>query len=226
MRVWFVVVLLLLLLATVAEGDQTRLLTGKSSKGSGSGGRESKGGGGGGGRGRLRNRRKGDCGESKPPHKHGYDDLGIRFNKFEMTDDYKGRPVYLTWNDYPMSDELAYNLSHYSTTESLVTPHDYEAKGVCIEHYIHAVGGYPTFPSKNPNSSFWDELQEVVVAQELRLQDRIPGVFVLPELWQGWTAEEVAESVHDEVRSIASHEVFPKDLLTNLTSPIIIVSRH
>lgn len=138
--------------------------------------------------------------KDKGPQRLGYDDLGIRCNKFEMADDYDGYPIHLDWRDYPMSDDLAYKLSHYSTTESLVTHHDYETKGVCISHYIDEIGGYPTFPSKDPKSEFWDDLEEVVKAQKLRLRGKIPSFFTLPDLWRGWTAAQIAEAVHDEVR--------------------------
>ena len=69
---------------------------------------------------------------------------------------------------------------------------------------MHAVGGYPTFPSSNPNSPFWHDLEEVVVSQQLQKIGKIPDFFVLPELWQGWTADEVAEAVHrpSEVKQI------------------------
>jgi len=196
MRVQFALALLPLVLATAVEVDSKwvrRKRHGKSSKGSKGDASQKVGSKGGGAP-----RNDIDC-EDKEPHKHGYDDLGIRYNKFQMTEEYFGRSVYLTWKDYPLKEEMAYKLSHYSTGESLVMPGDYEANGVCIEDYIHAIGGYPSFPSSNPTSLFWDELEEVVEAQELRLQGLLPSFFVLPDLWQNFTAAEVAEAVNDEV---------------------------
>jgi hypothetical protein len=93
---------------------------------------------------------------------------------------------------------MAYKLSHYSTVQSLVMPDDYEVKEVCIEHYIDAVGGYPVFPERDPNSPFWEELQEVVNARKMRIQGRIPSFFVLPDTWKGYTADQVADAVHNE----------------------------
>ena len=162
------ILLLLAVLSVMADATQLRrAMSEKSSKGSGtmmSGGR------GRGGHGRRHRRRHNtkDCGEPREPHKHSKYDLGIRFNKFEMTRDYSGFPVKLDWRNFPLDEDMAYKLSHYSTIQSLVMPDDYEVKGVCIEHYIDAVGGYPVFPERNPNSPFWDELQEVVNAQMLR----------------------------------------------------------
>jgi hypothetical protein len=144
-----------------------------------------------------------DCGEPVVPHKHSKYDMGIRFNKFNMTPDYIGFPVELDWRNYPLDEDMAYRLSQYSTIESLVMPDDYEVKDVCIEHYIDAVGGYPTFPESNPNSPFWSDLQEVVNAQKLRLNGRIPSFFVLPVTWQEFSADEVAEAVRDEYPGIS-----------------------
>lgn len=215
MRVCFVAFLLSLIALsapTVVKATQLRRADhggggGMSSKGSGT----KKGGGGGrggGNRHHRKSRQHKDCGETKKPHKHGKFDMGIRFNKFEMEEDYIGHPVKLDWRNYPLDESMAYKLSHYSNVESLVMPDDYEVNGVCIEHYIDAVGGYPVFPESHPNSPFWDELQEVVDAQELRLRGQIPSFFVLPDLWKRFSAAEVAEAVHDEVRRLwngASH---------------------
>lgn len=145
--------------------------------------------------------RRGHC-ETKRPRRHGRDDLGIRFNKFQMLDHYDGRPIHLDWRDFPMRDRLAYKLAHYSNIQSVMTYDDYELHGACIEDYIHEVGGYPSFPSRDPGSHFWKELQEVVDAYKLRLRGKIPPFFVLPDLWYGWTADEVAEAVHDEASDL------------------------
>jgi membrane-associated phospholipid phosphatase len=96
---------------------------------------------------------------------------------------------------------MSYNLRYYSSAYSVVTTDDFEMQGHDIEHYIEAVGGYPTMPSNDPYSAFWKEDLEVVVKTQIdrragKLPD--PSVFTLPDLWKDWTAYEVAESVHDE----------------------------
>lgn len=184
------ILLVFAVLTVMADATQLRRTKSeKSSKGSGT-----KGGHGG----RHRRHSTKDCGEPRKPHKHGKYDLGIRFNKFKMTDDYIGFPVKLDWRNFPLDEDMAYKLSHYSTVQSLVMPDDYEVKEVCIEHYIDAVGGYPVFPERNPDSPFWQELQEVVNAQKMRIQGRIPSFFVLPDTWKGYTADQVADAVHNE----------------------------
>jgi hypothetical protein len=184
------ILLVFAVLTVMADATQLRRTKSeKSSKGSGT-----KGGHGG----RHRRHSTKDCGEPRKPHKHGKYDLGIRFNKFKMTDDYIGFPVKLDWRNFPLDEDMAYKLSHYSTVQSLVMPDDYEVKEVCIEHYIDAVGGYPVFPERDPNSPFWQELQEVVNAQKMRIQGRIPSFFVLPDTWKGYTADQVADAVHNE----------------------------
>ena len=192
MKLLSAILLLTLLLASLVEGTRNKRVRRNIRDGSGKSAKVSKG-----------SERPGhhdnkDCGV-KGPHKHGEDDLGIRFNKFEMTNAYGERPVHLTWKNYPLDEDMVYKLSHYSTIASLVMLDDYEVEDICIEHYIDKIGGYPSFPSHNPRSPFWRDFGEVVEAQKLRLRGQIPSFFVLPDLWQGWTAAQVAEAVHSEV---------------------------
>jgi hypothetical protein len=127
------------------------------------------------------------------------DDLGYRFNKFAWSD---GSNITLDWNDYPLNDTLGYKLRNESNAISVMTKYDFEVKRVCISKYIQGVGGYPTFPSNDPNSTFWPDLEEVVQAQIDRRNGTLPdnSTFTLPDLWQGWDVSQVGEAVHDEVR--------------------------
>jgi hypothetical protein len=133
----------------------------------------------------------------KPPKVAG--DLGIRFNKFAMLD---GSNLTLDWNDYPMNYTLEYRLRNESNAISVVGPTDYEVKGVCINKYIQAVGGYPDFPSNDPKSAYWENLKVVVQTQIDRRNGKLPDnrTLTLPDLWEGWNVSQVGEAVHDEVR--------------------------
>lgn len=124
-------------------------------------------------------------------------ELGYRFNKFQMYPEYVGEAFTLTASDYPLSDDVSHTLAFDSNAYSVVTDHDYRMKGHDIEHYIEAVGGYPARPGTD---AYWREFREVVKRARARQLGRLPakGAFRPPRLWAKMNAIEVADAVHDE----------------------------
>lgn len=130
------------------------------------------------------------------------DDLGIRFNIIRKYENYSG-PDILTAQDFPLSNELAYTLCHHSGAlchhsgaASMITMDDYELAGINLEDYVQAAGGYPTMPSRDPDAEYWNDLGIVVKAQIDR-RNGVKPTFTLPDFMKDWSANQVAESVHD-----------------------------
>lgn len=135
-------------------------------------------------------------------------DMGLRFNKFTMYPEYNGPEFVLTAPSYPLSADMANTLSYESNAYSVVTQSDVRMEGHDIEHYIAAAGGYPPRPSPDPNAPYWPEFREVVERQLDRLNGKLPpkSIFNPPILWESFNATQVAEAVHDEVRSVCTAE--------------------
>jgi len=129
------------------------------------------------------------------------EEMGYRFNKFEMSPDYDGPGVVLKAPDYPLSTEMAHTLSYESNAYSVVTGNDFEMEGHDVKHYIEAVGGLPDRPSPDPDAPYWTVFREVVERQLERLDGKLPpaSLYHAPKIWENYTVTEVAEAVHDEV---------------------------
>lgn len=136
------------------------------------------------------------CPTGKKPNKD-LDDMGYRFNKFRMLD---GTELVLDWNDFPLSKNMANTLQHKSDGYSVITNDDFEVKNACLDKYIQALGGYPTMPSKDPNATYWTDLEIVVRAQMDRQKGKLPPprVLTLPKLWENFTVSDVGEAVNGE----------------------------
>lgn len=127
-------------------------------------------------------------------------DLGIRFNKITFAEGII--PLMATTplgpQDYPICPETADWLRD-SQAVSVTAPYDCDECDIPLGELIQAAGGWPTHPTSSNNIAFWDELFEVVQAQEYRLRDEDPEKLLkLPAIWTNYTIHDVAEAVHDE----------------------------
>jgi len=140
-------------------------------------------------------------------------DLGIRFNKVGATND---ESASLGMYDYPLDMTTTQWLRTSTNAISIIHPDD------CMEcpsdddfftDMIKSIGGEPTHPSLDPNSSYWQELREVVTVQLNRRSDVDPTtVLPMPNIWAGFNIQQVAEAVHDEFPGIHHIELI-KNLL-------------
>ena len=137
-------------------------------------------------------------------------DLGIRFSKIVFADvnaDTSRLP--LRKRDYPIDHETCLWLGNSQCPSVIIPENCYE----CDTHFpalIKAIHGKPTHPSRNPNSTYWDELREVILMQAHRLNGTDPkDIMPIPKIWKNFTIEEVAVAVHNEVR---------QNVIENLTS--------
>lgn len=128
------------------------------------------------------------------------DDLKMRFNKFEMLDETAQKPI-LSAEDYPLTEDMSERLRYESNAYSVVTLSDVRMRDHNVMHYIEAVGGLPSMPTKNMTDAYWQEFKAVVKRSRDRQLGRLPpsGAFRAPRLWENMNAAEVAEAVHDEV---------------------------
>jgi membrane-associated phospholipid phosphatase len=125
-------------------------------------------------------------------------DLNIRFNKITYPE---GIPsslkLPLTKKDYPISEKTAEILRTQSLADGVVLPSDYDMHGARPARYVRQLGGPPTYPSSNPNNTFWGELEAVVDDQILRRASGAPP-FTLPALWTNFSIHDVAKAVYNE----------------------------
>lgn len=65
---------------------------------------------------------------------------------------------------------------------------------------IAKIGGTPTHPSTNPNSPYWAEFREVIMARHARIRgdDPISLLKRVPKVWKNLTLEGISEAVHNE----------------------------
>lgn len=127
-------------------------------------------------------------------------DYGIRFSKVvfpEGTEEPVGF-LPLTAENYPISEETA-TILRQTNCPSVVTPDDYECRGLNLDDMLNSVGVGPMHASSDPYDPFWDELRTVVDAQYLRREQKCTKqVMPLPKIWENYTLDDVAEAVHDE----------------------------
>ena len=128
------------------------------------------------------------------------DDLGIRFNKFgHVTGE-------IMKFDYPMSYRNATWLRE--STDAISTVHRKDCmncnqdKGPrkFQDYIMDILGTPPSHPERNLNAPYWKELLQVVKVQEDRnnnvaVEEYIP----LPCLWSGFSMEDVAMAVRNEL---------------------------
>lgn len=134
--------------------------------------------------------------ECKPPK----GDLGIRFGKCNSIIG-SGHSLTLTHHSFPVTGKVARILRETSNADSVITSDDADLVGYDIEMYIKQVAADgPTYPNEDPNHPFWDELREVVMAQQHRRKRPldVEELMVLPELWCGDSLDDVASKVQKE----------------------------
>lgn len=127
-------------------------------------------------------------------------DLGMRFSKIVFP---AGMPseghLPLDADDYPISPNTASWLRE-SIVVSLVVDAECFQCPMPIADAIDRLGGLPTYPSKDPDDPFWDELMHVTWVQHQRSYGVDPHILLpLPSQWDHMTVDEVAEAVHDEM---------------------------
>ena len=129
-------------------------------------------------------------------------DMGFRFNKIWFPDegvhpDNAHLPLYA--NDYPIDASTASWLRS-TNVHSLVTDDNCFKCVATMQELVDYVGGLPSYPSRDGSDEYWEELQHVTWVQLLRRAGTDPALLMpLPDLWEGYSAEQVAEAVHDEV---------------------------
>jgi membrane-associated phospholipid phosphatase len=129
-------------------------------------------------------------------------DIDVRFNKFANLDGTVADFMPLTHEDYPMTGFIANYLKNQTNAASVVCVGDYAVKPEHIanaESYIEAIGGYPSMPNINPQSTFWEEMTEITMMQLGRQLNMNPGTILRsPDLWSDKDIHAVAAAVHDE----------------------------
>jgi len=137
------------------------------------------------------------------------DDLGIRFSKVAFppdADNFANQVTLpLTADDFKISSSNndLLDILKESICPSVTKLDDYEIYFDVLD-IIEGdfVGGYPTHASNDLASPFWGKFREVAEVQALRRVDNgsDPAIDLmpLPEIWNGYSLDAVAEAVHDE----------------------------
>jgi len=107
--------------------------------------------------------------------------------------------------EYPLSEDLCVLLRE-SNSHSVVMPYDYEVK-YDVDKLIEIAGGAPPHA---PVALFWPLFEEVIDYQirrrsrghVLAMSERGMPWLNLPNLWENFTVNDVAEAVHNEVSII------------------------
>ena len=100
--------------------------------------------------------------------------------------------------DYPVRDATAHSLKTETYGDSVVTEGDYALDGAKAQEYL-ALLKPPVFPSSNPYSEFWHQLEHVVDVQIARRKDIDPfRLHRWPNLWEKFRLEDVANAVKNE----------------------------
>jgi len=103
---------------------------------------------------------------------------------------------YLPFENYPLPAATMVDLKTQSHADSPQTAAD--LPDISAAREIWEVGGPPTFPSLD-GDAYWQELQQVVEMQLARRNNNNgPPPFRLPQLWEGFTMEQVAQAVNNE----------------------------
>lgn len=147
--------------------------------------------------------------EDEAPSNDDYRDLGIRFNKFGRY--HKNSTVALpklTAPDFPLQGATAEVLREHSNAVSVTLDNEFELQSMEMTSYIKAMGGRPTMPGE---IGFWNDLEEVIDMQLLRLQGGDPAeLTVWPKHWKDLSMTDIAEAVHDEYPGSLQSEYFTK----------------
>jgi len=129
-------------------------------------------------------------GTTAPIHTY-YHKAFDHFSKIKFLDERLATTL-LPIEEYPLDESLGDILKTQSMASSPMT--DSDLPGVEANILIQKLGGFPSFPGEQ---HFWDELFHVSLVQVSR---RIggPPFFPLPDIWEGFDIQAVAEAVHDE----------------------------
>mmetsp|Transcript_31579 Transcript_31579/g.35900 ORF Transcript_31579/g.35900 Transcript_31579/m.35900 type:complete len:198 (+) Transcript_31579:219-812(+) len=142
------------------------------------------------------------------------DDADVRFNKFELFDPSYNHFLPLGSIQYPISGNSAVvtMLKKHTNAVTVVDSQDDVELVYDVDKLIEKVGGLPDHPSIDLNTPYWDKLNKVIDMRILTINNRnrpamdfLDGIMQLPIRWENYTMHEVAEAVHDEVKS---HEYF------------------
>ncbi len=133
--------------------------------------------------------------------------MNIRFNKFEILSgglqseillplgeaDYSPMVLYPTGR-FLREQTTAISVFHVDDSkECVISPSFVPAKLLEATHIVL------THPSHDPNSPYWNELWEVIIAQIARRRDEnVEDWLRLPLVWHNYSLHEVAMAVHDE----------------------------
>lgn len=125
---------------------------------------------------------------------------------------------------YPVSGDVTKALRN-SRAVSVVDPADPNEAELYydIDEVISKVGGFPSHPSSDSSSIFWEYFEEVVDAQIERManpnrpaSDLMPS---LPDRWLTFTADQAAQEVRAEYPGF-HQAVYIEDLLRGVYGPI------
>lgn len=130
-------------------------------------------------------------------------DLGIRFSKVAFPDGDGGIDLPLDARAFGNDNSELLDVLKDSACPS-VTKLDDDEVYLDVRALIQSdfVGGYPSHPSDSKTDEFWAYLDEVIVMQNFRRENNgnNPAIdyMPLPEIWEGYTLNDVSEAVHDE----------------------------
>ena len=141
----------------------------------------------------------------------------VRFNKFSLL---PTKPVQDPWcstmlplgptayqiSGSPNATSALCMLRNHTNAVSVVASEDWECSKLNVTDLIAAVGGPPSQPLSDEDGEYWDRLETVIDVQQIRLKrgkelSRLAlKDFPLPYRWAEFTVNDVARTVHDEVR--------------------------
>jgi len=127
----------------------------------------------------------------------------FRFSKVSFPNSYSPPQEFnlpLGINDFPIEGVVSEALKN-SFCPTVIDRFDFFPRRSNIERLVQEVGIFPTHPSCDPNNPFWDEMREVIeLAIARENNDNTCEIFEVPDIWSGYSLDEVAEAVHDEVK--------------------------
>lgn len=129
-------------------------------------------------------------------------DLGIRFSKIPIAPNTVAPDGYnlpMTPQQYPLSQTDATWLRKTGAISVFRYEDCFECDNITPQQLVDAAKVPVLHPNSDPNSPFWDDLWAVVEAQLSRRNGAsVSSLMGLPNIWSGYTIDDVAEAVHDE----------------------------
>ena len=120
----------------------------------------------------------------------------------------------LSKKDYPLKKKLG-EILRRTNCISVILEDDYSVNYNLKE--MAAIIGNPSYPSRDLSSNYYDELNYVIdVQQKRKIGISAEILMPLPKHWQGFSLEDAANAVHNEVRSYYASSLFQRKVITIL----------